>query len=146
MKRCKVCRKNPRIERRVNCEGVVFCSDDCYEEFSNSPNDNDHPYIDDYDALRFEYIEFMKNYERDLYNSWFCGSPKKADLLESIQSVIDEFYDYYRLEGSDGIFSEEMYKYLLELEKLHSLIVNWQPEEEEIKRLKKALDKKRNFK
>ncbi|MCD8510035.1 MAG: hypothetical protein LRY73_09315 [Bacillus sp. (in: Bacteria)] len=54
VKRCKVCRKKPRLERRVNNEGVVFCSDDCYEKFENSPNDMDHPYIDDYDAVRFE--------------------------------------------------------------------------------------------
>ena len=60
MKRCKVCRKKPSLERRVNSEGVVLCSDDCYDDFDGEHNDNDHPYIDDYDAVRFEYIEWMK--------------------------------------------------------------------------------------
>ncbi|WP_075983683.1 hypothetical protein [Bacillus massilinigeriensis] len=138
MKRCKVCRKKPGIERRVDCDGIVFCSDDCYEKFDNSPNDNDHPYIDDYDAVRFEYIEWMKNYENDLYGNIIFGTPKKADLLEGIESVIDEFGDYYSLEGNDGIFSEEIYHYLLALEELHSLIENWQPDEKELKKRRKA--------
>lgn len=138
MKRCKVCRKKPGIERRVDCEGIVFCSDDCYEEFDNSPNDNDHPYIDDYDAVRFEYIEWMKNYENDLYGNIIFGTPKKSDLLEGIESVIDEFGDYYNLEGNDGVFSEEIYQYLLGLEELHSLIENWQPDEKELKKRRKA--------
>jgi hypothetical protein len=63
MKRCKVCHKKLRVERCVNVEGIVFCSDDCYVEFEDSPNDNDHPYIDDYDTLRFKYIKWMRSFE-----------------------------------------------------------------------------------
>lgn len=140
MKRCKVCRKKPGIQRRVNCEGIVFCSDDCYEEFDDSPNDNDHPYIDDYDALRFEYIEWMKSYEDDLYQSVSKGSPSKEELLESIDSLFDEFGDYYRLEGNDGVFSQECYQYLLAFEELYDLIKNWQPDEKELKKRAKQLE------
>ena len=85
MKRCKVCRKKPRIERRVNNEGIVFCSDECYEEFDDSPNDNDHPYIDDYEGLRFEYIYLMCDYEGKLYESCLENTVKsiKVELLRT---------------------------------------------------------------
>ena len=39
MNRCKVCKKKPKLECRVNFEGFVFCLDDCYEEYDDSPND-----------------------------------------------------------------------------------------------------------
>jgi hypothetical protein len=75
MKRCAVCKKKPKLDRSVNCEGIIFCSDDCYEAYENSPNDNDHPYIDDYDYIRFEYSEWMKEYEKELYKYCLYGSP-----------------------------------------------------------------------
>lgn len=124
LKRCKVCRKKPRLAKRVNCEGIVFCSDECYEEYEDSPNDFNHPYIDDYDAVRFEYIEWMKSYENDLYR---YGTSKKEELIEGIESVIQEFYDYIQLAGSDGIFSMEIYQYLLALEDLKDVILKWEP-------------------
>ncbi|MDM5326357.1 hypothetical protein [Neobacillus sp. CF12] len=117
MERCKVCRKKPKLTRRVNCEGVVFCSDECYEGYEDSPNDHDHPYIDDYDAVRFEYIEWMKSYD-----SFLIGEQTKENLLEGIESVLEDFADYYLLEGSDGVFLREIYHYLLSLEELVLLI------------------------
>ncbi|WML54978.1 hypothetical protein RCG17_10440 [Neobacillus sp. PS3-12] len=124
MNRCKVCRKKPKLERRVNCEGIVFCSDECYENYEHSLYDDSHPYIDDYDAVRFEYMEWMRSYEADLYK---YGPSKKEDLVEGIESVIEEFSDYIRLEGSDGVFSKEIYHYLLALEELIDIINNWEP-------------------
>lgn len=144
MKRCKVCRKKPGFEKRVNCEGILFCSDDCYEAYDGSPNDNDHPYIDDYDAIRFEYIEWMKDYENQLYNYWLYSHPKKEELVENINDLIDEFYDYYRLEGADGTFSMEIYNYLLAFEDLKDLIINWEVNEKELKKRRGALERKRN--
>lgn len=129
MERCKLCKKKPKLKRRVNCEGLVFCSDDCYEEFDNSPNDMDHPYIDDYDAIRFEYIEWTKSYEQELCNAKSIdGKPIKEELLEGIESVIDEFSDYMRLKGEDGVFSKEIYNYLMELEALQIVIKDWKLE------------------
>lgn len=132
VKRCKVCSKKPRLEKRVNNEGVVFCSDDCYEEYEDSPNDFDHPYIDDYEAIRFEYIEWMKDYENQLYSYWLNGQPKKGELEETIDEIIDDYYDYYRLEGSDGVFSEEIYHYLLAFKELQKIIKGWEPNEREL--------------
>ena len=56
MKWCKVCKKNTKLERQVNYEGIVFWSVDCYEEIEHSPNNNDYPYINAYVTLRFENI------------------------------------------------------------------------------------------
>lgn len=143
MKRCKVCRKKPRIEKKVNCEGVLFCSNDCYEEYDDSPNDIDHPYIDDYDAVRFEYIQWMKNCENKLYGYWLYGYPSKEHLIENINDFMDEFYDYYRLEGTDGIFSSEIYNYLLAFEDLKVFIENWEVDGKELEKRRRALYRKR---
>ncbi|WP_066173615.1 hypothetical protein [Bacillus marinisedimentorum] len=143
MKRCKICRKKPRIERRVNSKGVLFCSDDCYEEYEDLHDDMDHPYIDDYEAVRFEYIEWMKRYEDDLYKYWLYGFPRKKDLIEKIDDLIDEFYDYYRLEGADGVFSEEIYNYLLAIEELKEVIAEWEADAKELKKRRKELERKR---
>lgn len=138
MKRCNVCRRKTGIEKRVNCEGILFCSDDCYEEYDGSPNDNAHPYIDDYDAIRFEYVEWMKSYEDDLYKYWSNREPQKEEMVENINELIDEFYDYYRLEGTDGVFSEEIYNYLLAFEELKKAIINWEANERALKRLRRT--------
>ncbi|MGD6818762.1 hypothetical protein ACQCVE_17065 [Metabacillus sp. 113a] len=129
MKKCKMCKREPGMARRINNEGLWFCSDDCYEEFDQSPNDHDHPYIDDYESVRFEYLGWMNGWERDLYKGYWSGTPRKADLLESIDEMIGEFWDYCGLEGSDGCFSSEIYRYLLELEDLKGSIAAWKPDE-----------------
>ncbi|MDG4658340.1 hypothetical protein P6P90_15885 [Ectobacillus antri] len=135
MKMCKVCRKKPRLGRRVNNEGILFCSDDCYEAFEDSPNDMDHPYIDDYDAVRFEYMEWTGRYEQKLMSAAGRNlQAVKEELVEGIESVIEEFRDYVSLEGTDGVFSAEIYEYLQELENLTVVIERWTPG----KRSKKA--------
>lgn len=51
IKRCKVCKKKPKLKRRVDSVGNVFCSDECFAEFKDGPEDIDHPYIDDYESM-----------------------------------------------------------------------------------------------
>ncbi|MRH41536.1 hypothetical protein GH741_02470 [Aquibacillus halophilus] len=139
MKRCKVCRKKPRIRRRVNNEGILFCSDDCYEEFEDSPDDIDHPYINDYEAIRYEYIQWMNNYVDDLYMYWLYGAPKKESLLEQIDDLLGEFIDFYALEGQDGVFSAEIYNYLIDFEQLQKEIRNFEVDEKELKKRREVL-------
>ncbi|MCP8615940.1 hypothetical protein [Salirhabdus salicampi] len=143
MKRCKVCRKKPRLERRVNNEGVLFCSDDCYDDYDHSPNDMDHPYIDDYEAIRFVYIDWMENYEDDLYKEWLYGTPRKEELMEQLDEFLGEFMDYYGLEGRDGVFSAEIYHYVMELEQLKVVMKNWKADEKVLNKRRKAMYEER---
>ncbi|MFD1039337.1 hypothetical protein ACFQ3N_13175 [Virgibacillus byunsanensis] len=139
MKRCKVCKKKPRIRRRVNNEGILFCSDDCYEEFEDSPNDMGHPYIDDYEAIRYEYIQWIKNYVDNLYKYWLYGAPRKEDLTERIDDLLGEYIDFYGLEGQDGVFSVEIYNYLIDFEQLQEEIQNFEVDGKELKKRRKAM-------
>lgn len=126
--RCIVCGNVIGLEKRVNIAGEVFCSDRCYEKHNHAVDDFSHPYIDDYDMIRLEYIWWMENFENELYRGYETGEPEKEELLEDLDVLFDEFYDYYRLEGEDGIFSQEIYRYLLELEGLRKTIEKWEPE------------------
>ena len=139
MKMCKVCRKKPRVERRVDSAGNVFCSDDCFEKFEDGPDDFSHPYIDDYDMLRIAYIDWMQNYEDDLHKSIYFGYPKKSDLLEWLDETMDPYWDYYGLAGSDGIFSEEIFFYIKELLGLQETIREWQLDERKYRKWLKEL-------
>lgn len=139
MKMCKVCRKKPRVERRVDSTGNVFCSDECFEKFEDAPDDFSHPYIDDYDMLRIAYIDWMQNYEGDLHKSIYFGYPKKSDLLEWLDETMDPYWDYYGLAGSDGVFSEEIFFYIKELLGLQETIREWQLDERKYRKWLKEL-------
>ena len=125
MKMCKVCRKKPRLERRVDRDGNVFCSDDCFVKFEGGMDDFSHPYIDNSDMLRISYIDWRENYEEDLHKSVYFSYPKKADLLEWLDETMDPYWSYYRLAGSDGMFSAEIFFYINELLGLQEKIREW---------------------
>lgn len=139
MKRCKVCRKKPRIDRRVDSLRNVFCSEDCFEKFVEGPDHFDHPYIDEYESMRRIYEKWMMNYEVALYKSIFFRYPKKTDLIEGLDETLDPHWDYYRLEGQDGIFSSEIYHYMQQLVKLQETIRNWKPDNRKYEKRLKTL-------
>lgn len=143
MKRCKVCRKKPRLERRVDSIGNVFCSDDCFDEFEGGPDDFDHPYMDDYESMRRIYSEWMMNYEEDLHKSMYLGYPKKIDLIDWLEEALGPFWDYCRLEGRDGIFSAEIFQYMHELVKLQKTIRSWEPDNRKYEKWVKELQAKK---
>lgn len=120
---------------RVNERGDVFCGDDCYEEFmcdnDDAPDDDAAPYIDDYACIRMEYIDFIKSGKSDLNETRSDKlSLKIDDMLDLIDSFFDEYFDYYRTEGDDGVFAREIYLYLLKFEKLQKQLIEWRPKPE----------------
>lgn len=135
MKRCKVCRKKPRLYRRVNTEGILFCSDTCYDHYGEHPIDDiEHPYIDDYEEIRGTYIRWMEQYENWLYGYWLYGTPSKQKVLEDLEEYLWGFMDFRGLEGQDGVLSFEIYQYLIEFDELYDLILKWEPNGWELKR------------
>lgn len=111
-KRCKICREKPKLERQVNSEGIVFCSDDCYEQW-------EHP-ADDY------------------------GYPSPRYLIEELDDVVHEYYEYELLEGRDGVYSEEIYAYLWKFDELREIIRVWTIEEHKYRRVFKTMERERN--
>lgn len=127
---CKYCNKEISYFYRVNLNGEYFCDDECYDEYfekheEDCPDDYAHPYIDDYLAIRFEYHEWL-NWESELSRVRNGGVWNAAEeMIESIDSVIEEFSDYLYSSGDDGIFSYEIYQYILKLEEIQSEIEQW---------------------
>lgn len=64
---CRFCTKPVGEEYRINLYGEYFCDDDCYKEYYGQEieeivqleADRDHPYIDDYLAIRADYIYWL---------------------------------------------------------------------------------------
>lgn len=141
MKRCKVCRKKPRLKRRVNSDGVLFCSDFCYEKWDHPPGDYDHPYVNDYEMIRLDYMKWARSYEERLLEGYFDGSTRPRYLIEELDEVVGEYDDYWRLEGRDGVYSAEIYSYLQKFEEIRVAIQNWKVDEYKRKRLFKEMER-----
>ncbi|MCD7035347.1 hypothetical protein LRR81_13970 [Metabacillus sp. GX 13764] len=81
-------------------------------------------FIYDYEVIRYEYSHWVHNGKDELLE---YESAKKKELVEGIESVLDEYDEYARLAGSDGVFSYEIYQYLLAFEELKEEIIHWVP-------------------
>ena len=141
MKRCKICRKKPRLKRRINSDGVLFCSDACYEKWEHPLGDYDHPYVNDYEMIRLDYMKWARSYEERLLEGYFDGSINPRYLIEELDEVIDEYYDYRLLEGRDGVYSEEIYSYLQKFEEIRETIQTWKIDDHKRKRIFKAMER-----
>jgi hypothetical protein len=119
MKRiCNQCKTMVGKDYRINASGDIFCNDDCYEDYMNdnedAPDDNSHPYIDDYAGIRFEFLEFLKDFqELDYFPAERNIQYELDGMLDAIDSVLLEYQHYYFTEGEDGIFAKEIYSYYL---------------------------------
>lgn len=124
---CKYCHSQVKEHYRVNQRGDYFCNDDCYDEYiehtEQPPDDFSHPYIDDYELMRSNYLDWLEHWKSDLAH--YRGAKvalKKAKMLETIDEVFEEYWDYYISEGDDGVFAKEIYLYLLKFEDLKKKI------------------------
>ena len=128
---CIQCQREVDETYRVNEDGEYFCSDDCYEAVPN--DDDDHPYIDAYEDVRSNYIDWLLHWESDLEKD-----PKPLELAVEMNGKIDEvfdaYWDFYRSQGDDGVFAHEIYMYLLKFEDLQKEILQWRPSNTNIKR------------
>ena len=132
---CKNCGSKVDETYRVNELGDVFCGDDCYalfmSESADAPNDFDHPYIDDYELIRSDYIEWLENWESDLNSITNKKILLKIDeMLDTIDEVFNYYWDYYKTGGDDGVFAREIYLYLLKFEELQKQMLKWRPKRE----------------
>ena len=130
---CVYCLKEAGEEYRVDSEGTLFCSDDCHDEYtaaeeSDAPEDFSHPYIDTYEMIRFNYIDWLHHWESDLEKA-YEENPKfdASRFTEDIDDLINAHFDFYRTEGDDGVFAKEIYNYLLKFEDLQKKIRAWRP-------------------
>jgi hypothetical protein len=128
---CEFCNSEVKDHYRVNQLGNNFCNDDCYDEFienTDQPHDDSsHPYIDDYELMRSNYLDWLEHWESDLspYNGGKLAL-KKGEMIETIDEVFEEYWDYYISEGDDGVFAKEIYFYLLKFEDLKKRISEYQ--------------------
>lgn len=120
---------------RVNQNGEYFCTDNCYDKYTednvNSPNDSNHPYIDIYENIRSAYIDWLHNWEEELEKSYPDNPQYKADEVnDQIDEILHKHNDFYITKGDDGIFSQEIFLYLIKFKKLQKDILVWRPARE----------------
>lgn len=146
MKRCKICRKKPRLERRINSAGVLFCSDACYDQLDHPDDDFDHPYVSDYEGIRSQYIRWINGYEDRLHHGMYYGHPKKHDLIEEIEELHYDFLDYEGLGGMDGIYSAEIFTYLRLFDELITTITEWQRNDKTYRKWHRQMEREKEQK
>jgi hypothetical protein len=127
---CIYCRSKVDYQYRMNQHADVFCDDDCYEAYyeENDSGDDDHPYIDDYESIRSNYIDWVEHWENDLVT--YTGKRlmlKIDEMLDTLDEIFDCYGDYYRSEGDDGVFAREIYFYSLKFIDLQKVILQWRP-------------------
>lgn len=135
-KKCTFCCKPINERYRINELGEVFCDDDCYDNYYETHEiiceDWEHPYIDDYESIRSNYLDWLDNWESevDLDPEWNNLQHQVDKVLDRIDEVFVAYRDYYQMEGDDGVFAREIYLYLLKFEELQKKILQWRPERE----------------
>ena len=91
--------------------GDVFCHDDRYNPYyeSHECHDKIHPYIDDYELIRSNYLDWLENWEIDInVDPECCNLQHHADdILDKIDEVYEAYGDYLYTEGDDGVFARE---------------------------------------
>jgi hypothetical protein len=131
---CLFCGKVVDEKYRVNEYGDVFYNDDCYNHFYETHECKDilHPYIDDYESIRSNYLDWLENWEHDIN-----VDPERNnlqyhadDILDKIDEVYEAYRDFLYTEGDDGVFAREIYSYLRKFQDLQQKILLWRPERE----------------
>jgi len=130
--KCIHCQNDAGITYRINHNGDLFCSDECYETYMNTIdtfNDHGHPYIDQYESIRRAYLDWFTNWQTDLEEAYPDHPLLLADKMnDQIDEIMNQYVDFYWTKGDDGPFAHEIYQYLKKFEQLQKEILNWRPE------------------
>ena len=131
---CLFCGKETDENYRVNEYEDVFCDDDCYNNFyeTHECKDTLHPYIDDYESIRSNYLDWLENWENDINVDPECNNLQHHadDIFDKIDEVYEAYGDFLYTEGDDGVFAREIYLYLLKFQDLQKEILRWRPNRE----------------
>jgi hypothetical protein len=101
---CVYCKKEPDERYIIDMTGVLYCSEDCLEQFIDEQDTSldPHPYEDTYLMLRNAYIELLDHWEETLKQANENLEDAVDELLGEIDELIDEHADFIRAEGDDG--------------------------------------------
>jgi hypothetical protein len=114
---CVYCKKETDERYIIDMTGVLFCSEDCLEQFMDEQDTSfdPHPYEDTYLMLRNAYIELLDHWKETL------------KLATEIDELIGEHADFIRAEGDDGSYAWEINQYTIKLKELQKQIFSWRP-------------------
>jgi hypothetical protein len=126
---CKQCAQEINEKYIVAADGELFCSEDCLDNFmeSNDISYAPHPYEDQYLSIRRDYIELLENWEERLSSTENYLEAEVDEIYEEIDKSIEEYYDFIRSEGDDGVYAWEIYQYTRKLKDLQQKIFAWRP-------------------
>lgn len=132
MKTCLYCDKKTTDRYRVNEFGDMFCEDDCYEKYYEENDikctDRNHPYIDDYEAIRRVYFDWSDHWEDEIIERGKNFQSSVDEVIDLIVEEMEAYWDYYMKQGDDGVFAQEIYGYYTKFQHLHRKILKWRPE------------------
>lgn len=129
MEECTHCKKETDERSIIDPAGAVYCSEDCMEEYTEKQDlsFDPHPYEDSYLLLRQSYIELLDNWEDTLNKKTASLENAVDELMEEIDELIGDHFDFIHTEGDNGPYAWEIYQYTLKLRELQKRIFAWRP-------------------
>lgn len=127
---CVYCQEKVGKYYRVDEQYHYFCDDECYENFFQEgdcfSNDHLHPYIDDYENIRSEFIYYDSEWkDRLTFAKRYLD--EVHTMIDDMDAFISDYYEFYYSDGDDGIFHYEMKRLLEEIAHLQKEIIQWRP-------------------
>ncbi|WP_080831878.1 hypothetical protein [Cohnella massiliensis] len=126
---CIHCKKEYDEKYIIDAKGNRYCSEDCMEQYmeANDISFPPYPYEDTYLMLRNSYIELLDGWESTLNRATIDLEDAVDELMEEIDSLIEDHYDFILSEGDDGPYAWEIYQYTNKLKELQQRIFAWRP-------------------
>ena len=106
-----------------------MCTAECYEQFEEQIQTTLHLNIDDYEAIRRIYTDWLSSWQVTFQQAYPEGNTQTVsdELLDQLDADLSQF-DNYLSEGDDGVFAQEIYRYYCLLQQIRKKILQWRPE------------------